>query len=323
MNYPHRSSASVDWLESAMAGELSAVNDHVQRIGTIAADAVSKLGNGFQSLAAEASRQQTLLEQTLMGVDAKRKGATVTQFINQTNLQMERVLVGLEHANERAMQLAGRLEATLTKLAELGRLSHDVKGVSDQIKYLALNATIEASRAGDAGRGFAVVASEVKNLSDEFRRISEHMTQYVGDVRTTITDVTVDARETANDDAKLVENTREQAHTLADQARSVERNMADQLNKAYDIGRSLRQGIHLCVVGLQFGDLIAQISQLAEERIDSLLPMLETSARVACEYAADDPRLLSAAAEFSEQQGQIRVGSVEQSSLDSGDVELF
>ena len=87
----------------------------------------------------------------------------------------------------------------------------DINEIAFQTNLLALNAAVEAARAGEAGRGFAVVAEEVRNLAlrskeaakkteslindsvnlaKQGESVSKQVSQNLGEIVTTVTQVT-------------------------------------------------------------------------------------------------------------------------------------
>lgn len=307
-------------LDVAVREELAAIDAHIVQVQNIVEDAVTKLSNGFERLSRGSLDQQALLESTLSAVVNKSTGSvTIAVFTDKSQALMDHVLGGIQCANQRTLQLAEQLESTTKGLERLNGLAEDMCSVSEQIRFLALNATIEAGRAGAAGRGFAVVAGAVKELSSQFRGISDNMAATVSDVRGSIQDVSSQAATAAQRDGSFIEHTRADVATLVDDASSLNQALADNLSSAQGIGMAVQEGLHLGIAGLQFGDLVAQIGAIASERVQTLGPIVESAVRIACSDAA----MQNVADQFMTLKSSIRPGSVPQTSLESGDVELF
>ncbi len=311
-------------LETTVREELTAVDAHIQQVQNIVQDAVTKLGDGFQQLSKGSLEQQTLLESTLSSVvSGSADSITVAGFIERSQTLMRCALEGMQCANMRAIQLAEQLQSTTHVLGKLQNMTDEMSNISQQIRILALNASIEATRAGEAGRGFAVVAGAVKELSGHFRGISDRMETGIDSVRCEIQGISSQATTAAQQDTGFVEHTKVDASTLVKDASALNHTLADKLTTAHGIGTSVQQGLSLGLVGLQFGDLVTQIGVIASERVRALLPVVENAARIASGSNCSDVDMRRAAAQFIVLRSSIRPSSVQQSSLDAGEVELF
>jgi methyl-accepting chemotaxis protein len=311
-------------LDQTINKELSAVHLQIEQVRNIVLDAVTKLGEGFAKISEESQTQQALLQTSLHAVDASEDDrSAIAKFVAGSKELTGTMLAGMEQANLRNVALAAKLEAVLPVLSNLSELSGCIRDSANQIRYLAMNATLEASRSGKNGHGFAVVASAVKELALEFNSVSARMDSNVESIRSVFDSVAREANVALETDAVLAKQAWAQSARLQEQTRGLNRELSDRLQTAQDIGTSIQQGVHLCVCGLQFGDLVGQLCQLSLVRVETLKPVVGQVAR----WATVDVRNGPPAAELLDQLvrgcAEIRTVAVQQMSLETGDIELF
>ena len=165
-----------------------------------------------------ASRVDTAAHEILAGVSQQVSGATEqAAAVQQTVATVEELVQTAEQAVERAQGVAGRAQESV-QVAERGNLAIDestsgmeqirgqvetiatsildltqraqsigeivdtVEAIAAETHLLALNAAIEAARAGEHGRGFAVVAGEVKNLADQSKAATGHVSRILAEI---------------------------------------------------------------------------------------------------------------------------------------------
>ena len=105
-------------------------------------------------------------------------------------------LVGeVEVSVRNSANAADKLETLNQYISEMNTIVELINGVTSQTSLLALNASIEGRLAGEAGKGFAVVASEISDLATQTKSATTNITQLIGNVSGSITEVVTVIRE--------------------------------------------------------------------------------------------------------------------------------
>jgi len=320
----HNNSSAGVLLEQTLERELSAVHLQLEQVRDIVLDAVTKLGEGFAKISGESQAQQALLQTSLHAVGVSDDNSSaIAKFVAGSKQLTGTMLAGMEQANLRNVALAAKLEAVLPVLSNLSELSRCIRDSASQIRYLAMNATLEASRSGNKGHGFSVVANAVKELALEFGGVSTRMDDNVESIRSVFDSVSTEAKLALATDAVLASQARAQSVRLQEQTRGLNQQLGDQLQTAQDIGKSIQLGVNLCVCGLQFGDLVGQLCQLSLVRVEELKPVVGQVARWATVDVRNGPPAVELLEQLERGCAGIRTVAVQQTSLETGDVELF
>lgn len=311
-------------LDQSIDRELSAVHLQIEQVRNIVLDAVTKLGEGFAKISGESQTQQALLQTSLGSVGVSGSdGSAIAKFVAGSEQLTRTMLAGMEQANQRNVSLAAKLESVLPVLNSLGELSRCIQDSANQIRYLAMNATLEATRSGHSGQGFSVVANAVKELALEFSSVSARMDDNVESIRSVFDSVAIESKAALETDAVLARQAWAQSARLQEQTRGLNQELSDQLQTAQDIGKSIQQGVNLCVCGLQFGDLVGQLCQLSLVRVETLKPVVGQVARWATVDVRNGPPAAELLQRLERGCAEIRTVAVQQTSLETGDIELF
>jgi|GEM_PF-1949301 len=310
--------------ELAVDTELASLGSQIEQVRGIVLEAVSALARGFEEIVAESRAQQTLLDASLRTVRGTEGSVSpIARFISSSREMTGAMVSGLEQASRRTAALASQLEVIAPVLQDLTELSSSIRDSANQIRYLAMNATLEAGRAGLAGRGFAVVADAVKDLALEFNDVSSRMEENVENVKAVFATVAVQAKSAVEDEESLAQQARRRAAQLEHQTDNLHQELGEQLREAQDRGRSIQHGIHVCIRGLQFGDIVGQLCELSQGRLRTLRPVVMQSVRWAVIDVHERPGVGEFFAQFDRDRANVRSVVVQQTSLEVGDVELF
>ncbi|KAF0225385.1 MAG: methyl-accepting chemotaxis [Rhodospirillaceae bacterium] len=174
-------------------------------LATEMAHSAHQVGENSQGVAAAA--EQALRNAQAVAGAAEELSASIREIGSQANLSTQ-VVAGIVKSARESADTVHKLSDAMARIGDVAKL---INAIAEQTNLLSLNATIEAARAGEAGKGFAVVAHEVKGLATQTARSTEEIsrevgalqaigrqvTQAIGNITTTIEDISAIANSIA------------------------------------------------------------------------------------------------------------------------------
>ncbi len=143
-----------------------------------------------------------------------------------------------------------------------------IEGIAAQTNLLALNAAIEAVRAGESGHGFAVVA-------DEIRQLSQQSSAAAGRIRTGLSHLETNIRQTLEDKARQSEEEQRLLGGFADKLKhatdgyeELTSHQRDVITAADSESRAIANLLMEIMAGIQFQDIVRQQLEQVTQCLD-------------------------------------------------------
>jgi methyl-accepting chemotaxis protein len=332
----------------ALTEDVTSARRELGRVSNVLTDAIAQLQQSFYGLDAHVQAQKTRVNELLAAVDGTRvagkgKLLTLRSFVGELTPLLRSLVEMLNRLRDQGLHGATRVEGMVAQLDDVLKLVARFDEIELQSNLLALNATMEAARAGEAGRCFGVVAQEVRALSKFSRDLNRKIDTELSKTRGTVGGVRELLISGATKDAKAADLAVSQIDGILEQLAALDRMIADGLGSLNQLASDIGNSVATAVRALQFEDLTRQLLESAQKRLarledvaESLAPLIEQlSALSASSSTGDgsastngDPARRNAFVQGELQKlrrhyDDVVASPVQQSSMSSGDVELF
>ncbi len=309
------------------------INESLSQIKNVVLDATDNLGSSFHELNEKSQFQGELVHGLIKSTDTddgQHQGFDITVFVRETNELLQQFIDLMLTTSHHSMRMVHAIDDISSQMDEAFTLLKDVSAIANQTNLLALNAAIEAARAGEAGRGFAVVADEVRNLSQHSNRFSDEIRGVVEKAQKDISEAKKVVSEMASKDMTDTISAKTRVDEMLLAVESYNQNIDQEIGKVSTVSDEISQAVSIAVRSLQFEDVVTQVVDYSNEhakRLDSLiirlghklsdLPLDETALHVLIGHLQQEVNQLKT--EWEDPLNK----AVSQSSMESGDIEMF
>ncbi|AEG00566.1 methyl-accepting chemotaxis sensory transducer [Methylomonas methanica MC09] len=322
-------------LDKCLAEETLRLNNDLQQLKSMVADAVRTMSNSFNSLHHLTSGQSSIVHTLVNDLDsstAKKQGSmNFQQFAEETDLVLRFFIDHILQISKQSIEMVGVINDVGSNMARVEKLLVDVQKIADQTNLLALNAAIEAARAGEAGRGFAVVADEVRNLSKNSDKFSEEIKVVVNASKNNIHQAQSIIETMASKDMNIALSSKEKIDDMMSAITLINTKVSNSIVEVSRLTDNVEITVNDAVRGLQFEDMCRQLIEFLQANTQHFQAMADEVAIGMGIFKTTDSanwehQLNEGINRLRAMQEQWRTtGSkvVSQSTVEEGDVELF
>lgn len=315
---------------SQFATHFAGANADLSQVQTLLADAIGKLLDSFNGMQTLIHNQSNVASSVLEG-GGQNNGEGLEEFIVETAEMLKELVGSIVHNSKTAMELVDKMDVISQKIGGILGVLGEIDGISKQTNLLALNAAIEAARAGESGRGFAVVADEVRKLSGRSDQFSREIRLNVQGVSDSIQDAEKSISNMASLDMNFALESKTKMDKTLEHVNQMNKNMVQVIAEQHKISSEVEVVVGRAVTSLQFQDMVGQLIQHSNTRINSMESAWEKLGQWANEAqqaeAASPERISQMRQEISDifaAAEELSARSpVRQDKLESSDIDLF
>lgn len=251
------------------ATHFSGASGDLDQVQALLADAIEKLMDSFSGMQKLIHSQQNAALHMVGSHNPDNKNGT-EDFLAEITATFQQLIVTIVNNSKVGIELVEKMDVVADKVGEILNVLSDIDGIAKQTNLLALNAAIEAARAGEYGRGFAVVADEVRKLSGRSEQFSQQIRITVSGMKEAITTAEASIAHMASLDMGFAVDSKRKVGEALDRAQKVNEHMAVVIEQQAKISHEVDIVVGRAISSLQFQDMVGQLLQHSNTRINSM-----------------------------------------------------
>ena len=311
--------------------ELTRAKQEAARIRQLLSDAIVQLSSGFHGINEHAQLQEKeiLSVMTVMSGDNNdNENIDFGTFVEETDSTLKYFVDYIVSVSQQSMKMVASVNDISQQMEEIYELLKSVTAIAEQTNLLALNAAIEAARAGEHGRGSAVVADEVRKLSTGSTETGDKIRAVIVKSREIITSTVDQINVMASQDMNIALQSKQRVNDMMVEIGDINKIVESKLVTIQAVSADLNIDVGTAVRGLQFEDMISQLTEHIEATCGQVAPFISEASNF---FKNDNSsnvsdrviNLRSQLNQIRENTCAVKHESVEQGSMVEGEIDLF
>jgi methyl-accepting chemotaxis protein len=308
-----------------------AIREEVSRVQGMLSGAIEQLTRSFSGLLKTSSTQQSIAVSLAQDEQENPDVPSFDAFVTDTSLVMQRVVDSVIMNSKLGMELVELTDQIAHRAADVESILGEITGIAKQTNLLALNAAIEAARAGEAGRGFAVVADEVRDLSTRTTQFSQQISTLMRSMSNSVRSTEAAIEQLASADMNFALESKRKVENMLAFMDGVSQKRHAAIRQLGEEAQSMDVEVNQAVTSLQFQDMVSQLMNHVDRRVDALSKVLtqfdQLAAALRSAAAGNDQALGDVArslrAQIAELHAAMELNPVRQKEVSQGEIDLF